>query len=198
MSSAYKKLYEDFLRIALICFAIFLIFLMQNNRSNSYADDRDSELANIRNVFTIEISVSERKLRLYKNDIKAGKILIKEFDVATAVNGLDPQPMGMGRITKIEYNPKWYPPPITRETFKKRGIDLPAVVPPNDPLNYMGAFKIHLSHCTSRGCFYRIHGNNDKSKIGKQVTGGCIRMYNEEGLEMARIVPVGTKVMILP
>lgn len=148
--------------------------------------------------YQITISIGDRKLRLYRYQEPEGLALVREYDVATAARGLKPQPMGPGRITKIEFNPHWYPPPVTRATFKERGIHLPAVVPPGDPLNYMGAFKIHISHCTSRGCFYRIHGNNDRSKIGKRVTGGCVRMYNEEGVALARLVPIGTRVIIVP
>jgi len=148
--------------------------------------------------YQITISVGERKLRLYRHHETEGLTFIREYDVATAMKGLKPQPMGPGRITKIEFNPKWYPPPVTRATFKEKGINLPSVVPAGHPLNFMGAFKIHISHCTSRGCFYRIHGNNDKSKIGKRVTGGCVRMYNDEGVELARFVPIGTKVIFEP
>lgn len=149
-------------------------------------------------VYQIVIRVAERKLRLYGKNEEGTMTLIREYDVATAIKGLKPQPMGAGRITKIDFAPNWYPPPITRATFREKGIDLPSVVPPHHPLNFMGAFKIHLSHCTERGCFYRIHGNNDRSKIGKRVTGGCVRMYNEEGMEMARLVPIGTEVLFEP
>ncbi|PMC35109.1 L,D-transpeptidase [Bacillus sp. UMB0899] len=45
---------------------------------------------------------------------------------------------------------------------------------------------------------YGIHGTNDPSSIGKAVSLGCIRMYNEDVLELAAIVPNGTKVSIRP
>ncbi len=45
---------------------------------------------------------------------------------------------------------------------------------------------------------YGIHGTNDPSSIGKAVSLGCIRMYNEDVLELSSIVPNGTKVTIRP
>ncbi|WP_123042357.1 L,D-transpeptidase [Cohnella candidum] len=43
---------------------------------------------------------------------------------------------------------------------------------------------------------YGIHGTNDPSSIGKMVSHGCIRMYNQDVLALSRLVPVGTSVTI--
>ncbi|WP_067623956.1 L,D-transpeptidase [Alicyclobacillus acidiphilus] len=43
---------------------------------------------------------------------------------------------------------------------------------------------------------YGIHGTNRPSSIGKLVSHGCIRMYNQSVLELAGLVPVGTRVTI--
>jgi lipoprotein-anchoring transpeptidase ErfK/SrfK len=45
---------------------------------------------------------------------------------------------------------------------------------------------------------YGIHGTNDPQSIGKQVSKGCIRMYNPDVLELSRQVSVGTIVTIRP
>lgn len=45
---------------------------------------------------------------------------------------------------------------------------------------------------------YGIHGTNRPDSIGQFVSKGCIRMYNQDVLELARIVPLGTSVIILP
>ena len=45
---------------------------------------------------------------------------------------------------------------------------------------------------------YGIHGTNDPSSIGKEVSRGCIRMYNHEVKELARTIPIGTLVRIRP
>lgn len=43
---------------------------------------------------------------------------------------------------------------------------------------------------------YGIHGTNNPASIGKAVSLGCIRMYNHDVLEVARMVPNGTRVTI--
>ena len=43
---------------------------------------------------------------------------------------------------------------------------------------------------------YGIHGTNNPSSIGGYVSKGCIRMYNNDVLELAAMVPVGTQVLI--
>ncbi|GGG12750.1 L,D-transpeptidase [Paenibacillus abyssi] len=45
---------------------------------------------------------------------------------------------------------------------------------------------------------YGIHGTNDPSSIGKLVSHGCIRMYNQDVLALSELVPVGTRVTIRP
>lgn len=45
---------------------------------------------------------------------------------------------------------------------------------------------------------YGIHGTNDPSSIGHEVSQGCIRMYNEDVLQLSAMAPVGTRVTIRP
>ncbi len=45
---------------------------------------------------------------------------------------------------------------------------------------------------------YGIHGTNNPSSIGKSVSHGCIRMYNQDVLELAEQIPNGTRVFIQP
>jgi lipoprotein-anchoring transpeptidase ErfK/SrfK len=164
-----------------------------------HSEQRLSETATCQS-FQIKISVSECRLWLFeKND---GKLkLVNVYEVGTAKAGLKVYPMGLGHITAIEFDPSWYPIARSRKAFAKRGIKLPAVVPPKSKLNYMGEFKISLSHSVPvYGSIYRIHGirPGDESCIGKRVSGGCIRMQNKEGVKLARTVSVGTPVEIVP
>ena len=48
------------------------------------------------------------------------------------------------------------------------------------------------------GTFYRIHGTNAPSTIGSRATAGCIRMANDDVIDLYDRVKVGTKVMVLP
>jgi lipoprotein-anchoring transpeptidase ErfK/SrfK len=43
---------------------------------------------------------------------------------------------------------------------------------------------------------YGIHGTNDPSSIGKMVSHGCIRMYNQDVIELSKLVNIGTHVTI--
>lgn len=44
---------------------------------------------------------------------------------------------------------------------------------------------------------YGIHGTNDPSSIGKDISNGCIRMYNNQVIELSNLVPIGTVVRIV-
>lgn len=43
---------------------------------------------------------------------------------------------------------------------------------------------------------YGIHGTNNPSSIGRDVSKGCIRMFNYDVLELSDAVPIGTRVQI--
>jgi lipoprotein-anchoring transpeptidase ErfK/SrfK len=45
---------------------------------------------------------------------------------------------------------------------------------------------------------YRLHGTTDPSSIGKAVSSGCVRMFNQDIIDLYERVPVGTKVIVLP
>ncbi|AWB45333.1 hypothetical protein DCC85_14610 [Paenibacillus sp. CAA11] len=45
---------------------------------------------------------------------------------------------------------------------------------------------------------YGIHGTNDPSSIGKEVSHGCIRMHNADVLTLSGLVPLNTRVTIRP
>jgi hypothetical protein len=48
------------------------------------------------------------------------------------------------------------------------------------------------------GSVYRIHGTNAPSTIGEHVSSGCIRMVNEDVIDLYNRVHVGSKVVVLP
>jgi lipoprotein-anchoring transpeptidase ErfK/SrfK len=148
--------------------------------------------------YYVEISIGRNVLTLYEKKSDAERTPIAEYTVGTAVMGLKTYPLGLGTVTGIYFNPWWYPTPYSRQVFRARGIELPKAVPPGVPLNYMGPFKIALSHRTSKGAIYRIHGNNNPKRVGRRVTGGCFVMDNTVGLELAHKIRVGTEVNIVP
>lgn len=148
--------------------------------------------------YYVEISIGRNVLTLYEKKSDAERTPIAEYTVGTAVRGLKTYPLGLGTVTGIYFNPWWYPTPYSRQVFRVRGIELPKAVPPGDPLNYMGPFKIALSHRTSKGAIYRIHGNNNPKRVGHRVTGGCFVLDNTAGIALAHKIKVGTEVNIVP
>jgi lipoprotein-anchoring transpeptidase ErfK/SrfK len=158
----------------------------------------DAVTSETTSTYYVEISISRNLLTLYEKKNDSEKTPVAEYTVGTAVRGLKTVPLGLGRVTGIYFNPWWYPTRYSRQVFRERGIELPSAVPPGHPLNYMGPFKIALSHRTNKGAIYRIHGNNNPHRVGHRVTGGCFVMGNTDGLELARRIRVGTEVNILP
>lgn len=142
----------------------------------------------------IEISVSTCTLSLYEVQVDGSKRLIKPYKVATAKKGT-PYPEGIGMVMAIETNPWWFPTENMKRRAARRGQSLEPV-PPGSKSNPMGAIKIHLSHENDGGS-YRIHGTNAPSQIGRRVSLGCVRMHNNEGLELAKTISVGTEVNIV-
>lgn len=112
---------------------------------------------------------------------------IKSYKVSTAKNNIK-KPLGIGNITAISFEPTWYPTQKTVTAFKQKGINLPAIVPFGDKLNYMGAAKINLTHRVNGKEVYRIHGTLDESTIGTNESSGCIRMKNNEVIELASLL----------
>jgi len=84
--------------------------------------------------------------------------------------------------------PDWTPPPemIQRQPYLPRFVAGGATNP-------LGARAMYLS-----GSVYRIHGTNAPETIGTQVSSGCIRLVNEDVIDLYSRVHVGTKVVVLP
>ncbi len=77
---------------------------------------------------------------------------------------------------------------IARE--KARGRTLPAFVA-GGPSNPLGARAMYLG-----STLYRIHGSNEPWTIGQAVSSGCIRMRNEDVMDLYDRVQVGTRVIV--
>ena len=95
---------------------------------------------------------------------------------------------GVQNISRKAEWPDWIPPSemIARQPYLPRWVA-------GGPGNPLGARAIYLGASS-----YRIHGTNDPSTIGKFVSSGCIRMTNEDVIDLFGRVDVGTKVVVLP
>jgi lipoprotein-anchoring transpeptidase ErfK/SrfK len=64
------------------------------------------------------------------------------------------------------------------------------------PENPLGARALYLWQ-GKVDTLYRIHGTNEPATIGQDVSAGCIRMRNEDVIDLYERTPVGTKVVVL-
>jgi lipoprotein-anchoring transpeptidase ErfK/SrfK len=65
----------------------------------------------------------------------------------------------------------------------------------NKAINPGGPFGARWLGLNKKG--YGIHGTNNPSSIGKSISNGCIRTYNNNIIELANLVPIGTPVTII-
>jgi lipoprotein-anchoring transpeptidase ErfK/SrfK len=94
---------------------------------------------------------------------------------------------GNTTVSSKRENPSWTPTP----TMLKENPRLPSWVPGGHPMNPLGVRALYLGSST-----YRIHGTDAPWTIGQAVSKGCIRMFNEDVLDLYPRVPVGTKVVV--
>jgi len=101
--------------------------------------------------------------------------------------------------TKQEW-PDWYPPaemlerkPELREHMAQLQSGLGMRGGQDNPI---GARALYLWQ-GNKDTLYRIHGTNDPSTIGHNVSSGCIRLTNEDIVDLYDRTPIGTKVVLL-
>lgn len=91
--------------------------------------------------------------------------------------------------------PRWTPTPnmIAREPDRyarwSGGMD-------GGPSNPLGARALYL-YKNGRDTLFRIHGTNEPHTIGHAVSSGCIRMMNQDVIDLYRRVPAGSKVVVI-
>lgn len=93
---------------------------------------------------------------------------------------------GRHKVTRKAEWPSWRPP----AEMLQRQPELPRFMEggPNNPL---GARALYLG-----STLYRIHGSNEPWTIGQAVSSGCIRMRNEDVMDLYTRVGVGTNVIV--
>lgn len=132
---------------------------------------------------TIVVSTSERRLYLVLGDGRALR-----YRVAVGKPGR--QWFGQRVIDGKYVEPAWSPPPEVKRDLPH----LPAVIPGGAPNNPMGARALTLS-----GGEYAIHGTSAsmRASIGRSASYGCIRMLDEDIIDLYGRVRVGTRVVVV-
>ena len=98
---------------------------------------------------------------------------------------------GTHKVTRKAEWPDWRPPAEMIAREKKKGRILPAHMK-GGPENPLGARALYLG-----STLYRIHGTNQPWTIGRAVSSGCIRMRNEDVIDLYDRVGVGTRVVVM-
>ena len=98
---------------------------------------------------------------------------------------------GVARVGRKEEWPSWTP----TDDIKKRLGDIPDYVE-GGPQNPMGARGIYLFQ-GSKDTLFRIHGTNQPEYIGQAISSGCIRMTNEDVIDLYNRVKMGAIVVVL-
>jgi lipoprotein-anchoring transpeptidase ErfK/SrfK len=98
---------------------------------------------------------------------------------------------GVAKVGRKEEWPSWTP----TADIKKRLTGIPDFVGPG-PHNPLGARGLyHFSG--NKDTLYRIHGTNQPEYIGSAISSGCIRMTNEDVIDLYSRVKLGTPVVVL-
>jgi lipoprotein-anchoring transpeptidase ErfK/SrfK len=129
---------------------------------------------------TVVISTSERRLYL----VLPGNRALK-YGIGVGREGFDWA--GTQAISRKQEWPDWRPP----AQMLQRRPDLPRYME-GGPDNPLGARAMYLG-----SSLYRIHGSNEPESIGTAVSSGCIRMLNEDVVDLYDRVKVGTRVVVL-
>jgi hypothetical protein len=133
-----------------------------------------AEASTISKKQLIIINKKTNKLAFYQN----GK-LVKTYSVAT------------GRTSRLTPEGTFY----IREKIKNRPY-YKHNIPGGARNNPLGKRWMGLSKQENGSYPYAIHGNANESSIGKYISGGCIRMHNNEVVELFKKVNIGAKVVI--
>jgi len=133
---------------------------------------------------TIVIDSDNHYLYLVLNDGKALRYGVTVGEEAMAFSGI-------AKVGNMQEWPRWIP---TAE-IHKRIEGLPKSVDGGID-NPLGARALYL-HQNGKDTLFRIHGTNQPEYIGESISSGCIRMTNEDVIDLYNRVKIGTIVVVL-
>ncbi len=132
---------------------------------------------------TIVVKTSQRRLYLALGDGSAIR-----YPIGVGRDGK--QWTGQRRVISKRLRPAWSPTAQIRRDNPR----IPNVIPAGAPNNPMGAAALLLSGDGQ----YAIHGTNKPGSVGGFVSYGCIRMLNEDIMDLYSRVNIGTTVIVMP
>jgi lipoprotein-anchoring transpeptidase ErfK/SrfK len=142
---------------------------------------------------TIVIDPTNHFLYLVQRDGKAIR-----YGVGVGAEGF----LWSGRATihsKQEW-PDWYPPAdmlVRKPELREYMVEMPGGLGmKGGPENPLGARAMYL-YSGGKDTLYRIHGTNEPWTIGTNISSGCIRLTNDDVVDLYKRAQVGTKVVVL-
>ncbi|MBB4638870.1 L,D-transpeptidase [Longimicrobium terrae] len=120
--------------------------------------------------FRLVIDLSERELYVMHGDE------VEETYSVAIGQPRHPTPRGSFAVRRMVWNPRWVPPDAAWARNKQPRE-------PGDPRNPMGKVKIFFQNPD-----YYIHGTRDTDSLGEAESHGCIRMRNDDVIELGRMV----------
>ncbi len=133
---------------------------------------------------TIVVNTRERLLYLIRGDGKADR-----YGIAVGTAGYAWK--GSATVGRKAAWPAWYP----TDEMKQSAPGLPSRIAPGAD-NPLGARALYL-YQGRRDTLYRIHGTSEPWTIGTEASSGCIRMLNEDIIDLYEKAPNGTPVVVL-
>jgi lipoprotein-anchoring transpeptidase ErfK/SrfK len=145
-------------------------------------------------------STIPREIVAYETSLKAGSVVVEtserrlyfvlgdgqavRYGIGVGRDGF--RWSGQHRVSRKAEWPGWTPPAAMR----KRVPDLPAYMP-GGPDNPLGARAIYIG-----STLYRLHGTSEPWTIGQAVSSGCIRLTNEDVIDLYDRVKIGALVVV--
>ena len=150
---------------------------------------------------TVTPASARGEMTEYRSDVSPGTIVVRTNErrlyLVLGQGRAVVYPVGVGRagqqwsgravVESKRIRPAWAPPP----DIKRENPRLPDVIAGGAPNNPMGVAALVLS-----GGEYAIHGTNRPGSVGRFVSHGCIRMYNQDITDLYARVRVGTQVIV--
>lgn len=100
---------------------------------------------------------------------------------------------GRGTIARKQEWPTWTPP---KEMVERDPLAAPwADGMPPGPENPLGARALYI-YQDGKDTLYRVHGSPEQQSIGQEVSSGCVRLLQQDIIDLFARVPVGTPIVV--
>lgn len=142
-----------------------------------FSPPAETSVAPVDQTVRLEIHLSRRQVVLYR-----GTTQVKQYPIAVGRQGWE-TPTGNFEVIHVEQNPTWINP-LTDER-----------IPGGNSANPLGSYWIGF--WTNGRNWIGFHGTPNPESVGRAVSHGCIRMYNEDIEELFYQVSIGTPVTVL-